>query len=50
MRDWKRDWRRWSRGERVLAVTLALLMLVALPMGVLGQGVSAPTAAESATR
>jgi hypothetical protein len=33
MRDWVEDWRRWSPGERVLAVALALL-LVGLPLAV----------------
>jgi hypothetical protein len=33
MRDWVEDWRRWSTGERVLAVTLALL-LISLPFAV----------------
>ncbi len=34
MRDWVADWRRWSRGERLLAVFVAGLM-VALPLGLL---------------
>ena len=35
MRDWVEDWRRWSTGERVLAVTLALL-LIGAPLVLLG--------------
>jgi hypothetical protein len=34
MRDWVADWKKWSRGERVLAVVVTLLM-VALPLGLL---------------
>ena len=34
MRDWVADWKRWSRGERVLAVVVTGLM-VALPLGFL---------------
>ena len=34
MRDFVADWNRWSRGERVLAV-LVSLVLVALPLGLL---------------
>jgi hypothetical protein len=34
MRDWAADWKRWSRGERVLAVLVAGLMM-ALPVGFL---------------
>jgi hypothetical protein len=34
MRDWIADWRKWSRGERVLAVLVASV-LVALPLGLL---------------
>ena len=34
MRDWVADWKRWSRGERVLAVVVTVLM-VALPLGLL---------------
>lgn len=34
MQDWKADWNRWSRAERVLAVLMAF-MLVALPLGFL---------------
>ena len=34
MQDWKADWNRWSRAERVLAVVMAF-MLIALPLGFL---------------
>ncbi len=34
MRDWAADWKRWSRGERVLAVFVAVAMM-ALPLGYL---------------
>ena len=34
MRDWVADWKKWSRGERVLAVIVTVLMLV-LPLGLL---------------
>lgn len=34
MRDWVADWKKWSRGERVLAV-LVTTVLVALPLGLL---------------
>ena len=34
MRDWVADWKRWSRGERVLAVVVTAVM-VALPLGLL---------------
>jgi hypothetical protein len=34
MRDWVADWKRWSAGERVLAVLVTSLM-VALPLGFL---------------
>ena len=37
MRDLVADWKRWSRAERVLAVTGTLLM-VALPLGLLMTG------------
>ena len=32
MRDFIADWKKWSRGERVLAILMALLM-AALPLG-----------------
>ena len=34
MRDIVSDWKKWSRGERVLAVVVTLLM-VGLPLGLL---------------
>lgn len=34
MRDLVADWKKWSRGERVLAV-LVTLTLLALPLGLL---------------
>jgi hypothetical protein len=34
MRDFAADWRKWSHAERLLAVTLTL-MLVAVPLGLL---------------
>jgi len=37
MRDMVADWRKWSRGERVLAVIITVLM-VALPLGLLLSG------------
>jgi len=35
MRDWIADWQKWSRGERILAVTLIVTMILALPLGLL---------------
>jgi hypothetical protein len=37
MRDFIADWRKWSRTERVLAVSLTFL-LFALPLGLLLSG------------
>ena len=37
MRDFVADWKRWSRGERVLAVVVTG-MLVLLPLGLLLTG------------
>ncbi len=34
MRDMVADWKKWSRGERVLAVVVTLAM-VGLPLGLL---------------
>ena len=34
MRDWVADWKKWSRGERLLAVFVTGLM-AALPLGFL---------------
>ena len=34
MQDWVADWKRWSRGERVLAVLVAVT-LFALPLSML---------------
>jgi hypothetical protein len=34
MRDWAGDWKRWSRGERILAVVVALT-LFALPLSLM---------------
>jgi hypothetical protein len=33
MSDWARDWRRWSRAERVFAIALILMMMAVLPLG-----------------
>ncbi len=33
MSDWTKDWRRWSRAERTLAIVLILTMMVVLPLG-----------------
>jgi hypothetical protein len=35
MSDWARDWRRWSRGERALAIALVVTLIAALPIGLL---------------
>ena len=35
MSDWVRDWRRWSRGERALAIALVVTLMAALPIGLL---------------
>jgi len=37
MRDWVSDWNRWSRGERLLALIVALSMF-ALPLSLLLTG------------
>jgi hypothetical protein len=37
MRDFVADWKKWSCGERVLAIGVTLL-LVALPLGLLLTG------------
>ena len=34
MRDFVADWKKWSRGERVLAI-IVTLTLMALPLGLL---------------
>ena len=34
MDDWVADWKKWSRGERLLAVLVTLVMVV-LPLGLL---------------
>ena len=34
MRDWVADWKKWSRGERLFAVLVTVLM-VALPLGLM---------------
>ena len=34
MRDLVADWKKWSRGERVLAIAVALLLVI-LPLGLL---------------
>ena len=34
MRDWMADWKRWSRAERILAVTVTLGLFL-LPLGLL---------------
>jgi hypothetical protein len=33
MRDFVADWKKWSRAERVLAVVVTVLLLVAVPIG-----------------
>jgi len=35
MSDWSRDWRKWSRAERALAIALIVTMMVVLPLGLL---------------
>lgn len=37
MRDWVADWNKWSRGERVLAVVVTVL-LAALPLSLIITG------------
>jgi hypothetical protein len=37
MRDLIADWKKWSRGERALAV-MGTLLMVALPLGLLMTG------------
>ena len=37
MRDFIRDWKKWSYAERMLAALLALLM-IAMPLGLLMTG------------
>jgi len=39
MSDWAKDWRKWSRGERALAIALVVTMMAVLPLGlILGIG------------
>jgi hypothetical protein len=38
MRDLVADWKKWSHAERVLAVMITLLMVAALPLGLLMTG------------
>jgi MFS superfamily sulfate permease-like transporter len=33
MSDWAKDWRKWSRAERALAIALIVTMMVVLPLG-----------------
>ena len=35
MSDLARDWRKWSRAERALAIALIVMMLAVLPLGLL---------------
>jgi len=35
MRDWARDWQRWSRAERALAIALIVAMITVLPLSLL---------------
>jgi hypothetical protein len=32
MRDMRADWRRWTQGERIAAITLAAAVILAAPM------------------
>ena len=32
MRSFRRDWRRWSRAERLVAVTIAAISLLGFPL------------------
>jgi len=31
LRDWRKDWRQWSRGERLVAVIIIALVFAVLP-------------------
>ncbi|HEV2187989.1 MAG TPA: hypothetical protein VGR70_12320 [Stellaceae bacterium] len=35
MSDLARDWRKWSRAERALAIALIVMMMAVLPLGLL---------------
>ena len=35
MSDWTKDWRKWSRAERALAIGLIVTMLAVLPLSLL---------------
>jgi hypothetical protein len=35
MSDWSRDWRKWSRAERALAIALIVTMTAVLPLSLL---------------
>jgi len=35
MSDWAKDWRKWSRAERALAIALIVTMTAVLPLGLL---------------
>jgi len=39
LRDWQKDWRHWSRGERVAAAIIIALLFAILPTA-LGLGAS----------
>jgi hypothetical protein len=38
MRDLQADWKRWSRGERMVAVTGSILLAAAIPLALLIAG------------
>jgi len=33
MSDWVKDWQKWSRAERALAIALIVAMMAVLPLG-----------------
>jgi hypothetical protein len=35
MSDWAKDWQKWSRAERALAIALIVTMLTVIPLGLL---------------
>ena len=35
MSDWAKDWQKWSRAERAVAIALIVTMLAVIPLGLL---------------
>ncbi len=45
MRDFRRDWRRWTRAERVFAIVLAVAVAVGVPVALANYGHAASAGA-----